>query len=767
MLIGENFPANSAEYYVSAARQMREKGIAVVWIFYYPIIFVVSWKHNKKILGCKKFLDRGWPAGKITHGFVGLVSLADAEWKARRNLAAPSYVPSVLENFIPIILHQIDLMLDDLSVRTHTIGCLPILQDHIMTITLETSLGLKNVSDSLRIGIQRSGINFLDSQFDRIFRFYTWNEQFLKIYNWIHGLKDERETLKECARQIIKARIEEKSMDLNENGIRSPDTPRRRNQAFLDHMLDNYKNGQNVTSDGLEDLIGELLIIVTTNFETIVNSTMWFLYNMGHNPDIQEKLYDELLGFDEKNENMTISRINELTYLDQCVRENLRIHPPVATTPRMVNEDVDIDGQIIPKGVLTITFIYSMHHDEEIYPNPDKFDPSRFEPENFAKIPSGAYIPFGDGPRRCIGERLAMLELKLIYSNIIKRFRIEPLEREKSGIQIDLITRPIKPLKFKLIPRLKNVSDSLRIGIQQSSINFLDSQFDRIFRFYTWNEQFMKIYNWIYGIKDERETLKECARQIIKARIEEKNMDLNENGIRCPGAPRRRNQAFLDNMLDNYKNGQNVTSDGLEDLIGELLTIVGSSFETIVNSTMWFLHNMAHNPDIQEKLYDELLDFDEKNENMTISQINELTYLDQCVRESLRIHPPVANMSRMVDEDVDIDGQIIPKGALTSTFIYSIHHDEEIYPNPDRFDPSRFEPENFAKIPPGAYIPFGDGPRRCIGERLAMLESKLFFSNTIKRFRIEPLESEKSGVQMDILTRPMKPLKFKFIPRNG
>ncbi|XP_074601686.1 cytochrome P450 4c21-like [Brevipalpus obovatus] len=445
--------ANTAEYLISAARQRREKGFFAVWIFYYPIVFIVSWKHNKKILGCKKFLDRGWPAGKITHGFVGLVSLANAEWKARRNFVAPSYVPSVLEGFIPIILHHIDLMLDDLSIRAQTAGCLPIFQDHIMSITLETSLGLKNVSDSLRIDMQESGINFLNSQFDRVLRFYTWNEQLLKIYNWIYGIKDERETLKKCARQVIKARIEEKNMDLNENGIRSPDTPRRRNQAFLDNMLDNYKNGQSVTSDGLEDLIGELLTISATSFETIVNSTMWFLHNMAHNPDIQEKLYEELLGFDEKNENMTISQINELTYLDQCVRESLRIHPPVANMFRLVNEDVDIDGQIIPKGVLTTTFIYSIHHDEEIYPNPEKFDPSRFEPDNFAKIPPGAYIPFGDGPRRCIGERLASLESKLIFSNIIKRFRIEPLESEKSGVQIDLLTRPIKPLKFKFIPR--------------------------------------------------------------------------------------------------------------------------------------------------------------------------------------------------------------------------------------------------------------------------------------------------------------------------
>jgi len=175
---------------------------------------------------------------------------------------------------------------------------------------------------------------------------------------------------------------------------------------------------------------------------------------------------------------------------------------------------------------------------------------------------------------------------------------------------------------------------------------------------------------------------------------------------------------------------------------------------------------MAHNPDTQQKLYEELSDFDESNENITIAQINELTYLDQCVRENLRIHPPGATIVRMVDEDVPIGDLVLPQGALTVTFIHAIHHDKRIYPNPDKFDPSRFEPENFAKIPPGAYIPFGDGPRRCIAERLALLESKLIFSNLVKKFKIEPVNSEKVELKIDLLTCPKKPLEFRFIPRE-
>lgn len=381
----------------------------------------------------------------MTHGFVGLVSLADAEWKTRRNLVAPSYMPSVLDNFVPTILHHTDLMLNDLEAsNSNAINALPIVTWHIVSMTLETSLGLqKGGGGDVRKKLTEVLISALDAQFDRFYRFYTWNEQLHKIYNWINGIQDESERLENYARQIIEIRIAERNTSALESGIDLESQQKTRNQAFLDNMLDNFMNHNNSTEDGgLKDLVGELLTIMATSFETVANTTMWFLHNMAYNPDVQQKLYEELLDFNEKNDSMTISQINELTYLDQCVKENLRLHPPVANMVRMIDEEVTLDDYIVPKGILSMTFIYSIHHDEEIYPDPEKFDPSRFAPENITKIPSGAYIPFGDGPRRCIGERIAILEAKIIASNIVKRFKIEPVEKEKAQIEIDLLTRP-------------------------------------------------------------------------------------------------------------------------------------------------------------------------------------------------------------------------------------------------------------------------------------------------------------------------------------
>lgn len=94
-----------------------------------------------------------------------------------------------------------------------------------------------------------------------------------------------------------------------------------------------------------------------------------------------------------------------------------------------------------------------------------------------------------------------------------------------------------------------------------------------------------------------------------------------------------------------------------------------------------------------------------------------MNYLDRTVKECVRISPAVPLVVRQVCKDMNLNnGFIAPRGAGIAAFIENIHHNSLIYPNPEKFDPDRFLPENFAKIPTGAYVPFGLGPRNCIGK---------------------------------------------------
>jgi cytochrome P450 len=115
----------------------------------------------------------------------------------------------------------------------------------------------------------------------------------------------------------------------------------------------------------------------------------------------------------------------EMPRLDQVVDETLRLYPPAWVGPRRSAVDFEFGGHRIPAGVPVNYSSWASHRLPEVFPDPAAFRPERFAPEERAKIPKGAYVPFGGGPRICIGMRFGQLEVKAIASRILSRFRLE------------------------------------------------------------------------------------------------------------------------------------------------------------------------------------------------------------------------------------------------------------------------------------------------------------------------------------------------------
>lgn len=125
----------------------------------------------------------------------------------------------------------------------------------------------------------------------------------------------------------------------------------------------------------------------------------------------------------------------------------------------------------------------------------------------------------------------------------------------------------------------------------------------------------------------------------------------------------------------------------------------------------------AVNKDVQEQIVQEMNEiFPDPNEEPTIQKLNELKYLERCIKESLRLYPSVSFISRILDEDLTTTNNLVlPKGSIVSLQIFDLHRNTNIYSNSDKFDPDRFLPENIQNRHPFAYIPFSAGPRNCIG----------------------------------------------------
>jgi len=177
-----------------------------------------------------------------------------------------------------------------------------------------------------------------------------------------------------------------------------------------------------------------------------------------------------------------------------------------------------------------------------------------------------------------------------------------------------------------------------------------------------------------------------------------------------------------------------------DDIIGNCFMFLFAGFETTANALAFTTLMLARNPDIQERLYEEINKIiPEDEENITYDQIFDIEYLEQVLNESLRMYPPVISfVLRRAVRTTNVGGYEIPKNTNILIPLWNIHRNSENWPEPDVFDPERFSPETLKteQRHPMAFIPFGAGPRNCIGMRFAKMEAKLAIIKMVKKFRI-------------------------------
>jgi cytochrome P450 len=152
------------------------------------------------------------------------------------------------------------------------------------------------------------------------------------------------------------------------------------------------------------EILAQAVLFLFAGYDTTGSTLTLISYNLACNPEIQEKLIEEVDNCVEKHGCINYDTVFDNQYLDMVIEENMRMYPPATRIDRICNKDYEFEGLKIPKGQLVTIPIWALHHDPDIYPDPYKFNPDRFNEENKKKRPNEAYIPFGNGPRSCIGK---------------------------------------------------------------------------------------------------------------------------------------------------------------------------------------------------------------------------------------------------------------------------------------------------------------------------------------------------------------------------
>lgn len=171
----------------------------------------------------------------------------------------------------------------------------------------------------------------------------------------------------------------------------------------------------------------------------------------------------------------------------------------------------------------------------------------------------------------------------------------------------------------------------------------------------------------------------------------------------------------------------------LEELKDQVLLLLFAGHETLTSAIASFCLLLAQHPDVMAKVRAEQQQFPAGQE-LTLEQLKQMTYLEQVLREVLRLVPPVGGGFRQVIKDCSFGGYEIPKGWNVLYEINQTHQDTAVYPEPDRFDPDRFNSDGSLNAKPFSYVPFGGGLRECLGKEFARLEMKLFAAKMVREF---------------------------------
>jgi cytochrome P450 len=178
----------------------------------------------------------------------------------------------------------------------------------------------------------------------------------------------------------------------------------------------------------------------------------WVWYLLSKHPAVERRLHDELavvLG----GRTPTLEDLSKLSYTTMVIEESLRLYPPAWVIERRSIAADQIGPYVIPPGSTIILSQYITHRHPAFWDNPEGFDPERFTPERVASRPRFAYFPFGGGPRVCIGNNFAMMELQLILATVAQRYRLALVPGHPVELDPMITLRPRYGILMDLVPR--------------------------------------------------------------------------------------------------------------------------------------------------------------------------------------------------------------------------------------------------------------------------------------------------------------------------
>ncbi|CAD7079500.1 unnamed protein product [Hermetia illucens] len=446
-----------SKYFVDAFKYKQQTPLVGVYLFAVPVAVPISLDLIQSILvkDFSSFHDRGAYVNEVDDPLSAHMFNLDGEkWKAVRTKLSPTFTSGKMKFMFSTVVEVVERF-------NYTLANLIKVEPEVEVIDLLERF-TTDVIGSCAFGIECNSLE--DPNF--IFRYYgrkvsevspfrhLFVGAFPNLARRLHMRavrKDVADFFIETVRKTIDYRVK--------NHIRRND--------FMDLLIDINKDSDE-SGEGagtskklsLEDMAAQAFLFFVAGFETSSATMVFCLYELALNSDIQEKCRQEINGVLTKyNGNLTYEAIKEMTYVDQTIKETLRQYPPIGFLIRKAVRDYPVPDTkvVIKKGMEVFIPLHRIHHDPEIYPNPEKFDPDRFSPEKVKNRHTESFLAFGDGPRHCVGQRFAKMQTRIGLTTLLKNYRFKTCEKTPVPMVFETFRGIISPKGSKLFLKVERI----------------------------------------------------------------------------------------------------------------------------------------------------------------------------------------------------------------------------------------------------------------------------------------------------------------------
>ncbi|XP_062352976.1 cytochrome P450 4B1-like isoform X2 [Cinclus cinclus] len=378
----------------------------------------------------KSILGRTDPKASVTYKFLvpwigkGLLVLDGSKWFQHRKMLTPAFHYDVLKSYVTLMSDSVKVMLDKWDKKITERRSVELFQD-ISLMTLDSIMKCAFSFDS-NCQTQSNSHYYIKAVFDLSY-LLSHRIQTLSFKDVFYDLTSNgREFQHACklAHTHTDQVIQERKMMLSNEKEREK-IQKKRHLDFLDILLCSQDANGVGMSD--EDLRAEVDTFMFEGHDTTASGISWLFYCMAIHPEHQQRCREEIQGILGDRDSIEWEDLGKMTYTTMCIKESLRLFPPVPAVSRQLSKPVTFpDGRSLPAGCQVGLNIFGIHRNRDVWEDPEVYDPLRFSPENSAQRHSHAFLPFSAGSRNCIGQQFAMNEMKVALALTLLHFELYP-----------------------------------------------------------------------------------------------------------------------------------------------------------------------------------------------------------------------------------------------------------------------------------------------------------------------------------------------------